>query len=137
MRPTLSRARIVMLDVSVGRTVCCRCLMWPKFRRFAGEIGIPRSGADARCIGTLRSHALRRTARRIPPIGGCVEPCIYRKLQRHTYRRRGSAMSKRVADVLVETLQAARVKTCYGMLHGEGHDVREMVMKNTRTACGE
>jgi thiamine pyrophosphate-dependent acetolactate synthase large subunit-like protein len=57
-------------------------------------------------------------------------------------------MSKRVADLLVETLQAAGVKNCYGivgdtlnriahgidtagaMLHGEGHDVWEMVVEN-------
>jgi pyruvate dehydrogenase (quinone) len=30
--------------------------------------------------------------------------------------RGGSAMSKRVADLLVETLQAAGVKTCYGIV---------------------
>jgi hypothetical protein len=54
------------------------------------------------------------------------------------------AMSKRVADLLVETLQAAGVKTCSGIvgdlgmavyraraiLHGKGHDVWEMVDEN-------
>ncbi len=57
-------------------------------------------------------------------------------------------MSKRVADLLVGTLQAAGVKNCDGivgdtlnriahaidtaraMLHGKGHDVWEMVVEN-------
>jgi hypothetical protein len=37
-----------------GLAVCCRNLIWPEFRRFTRDLGIPRSGADARCVGALR-----------------------------------------------------------------------------------
>jgi hypothetical protein len=44
-------------------------------------------------------------------------------------------MSKRVADVLVETLQAAVVEmavyTARAMLHGKGGDVWESLVENT------
>jgi hypothetical protein len=58
--------------------------------------------------GVLRRSFPRTT--QLPLSGGYVEQRFQRKLQRDNG---GSPMSKRVADVLVETLQVARVKTCY------------------------
>src|SRR6201998_4010936 len=51
----------------------------------------------------------------IPAIGGAVSP-YWRIFHSRPNSTRGQAMSKRVADVIVETLQAAGVKRCYGIV---------------------
>src|ERR1700674_2052516 len=96
MRPTLSRARIVILDMN------------SRARSVFGELdgSLPASP-------TRRYPPGRRSGRRSPVRG--IWPRVP-SAETLAQRYGGSEMSKRVADVLVETLQAAGVKTCYGIV---------------------
>ena len=120
------RPRVCLLKPAHAATSwwnSCRCVrglsgLWPPARDFV----IPRRGqrcsrADLPCgvsepkIPFFGAAPPNNTAC-FPPSGGCIEQRLQRKLQRDYGR---SPMSKRVADVLVEMLQAAGVNTCYAI----------------------
>ena len=106
MRPAES-SEIVLFDVRVAAWRC-RNLIWPK-PRFA-QISVPDGGGRALCWRVAMALVANSAA---VFNRGCLSRA-FRDTSGETCHARGSAMSKRVADVLVETPQAAGVKNCYG-----------------------
>ena len=80
---------------------------------------------------------MRRLRSRIQVLafGYKPRPAAGRMLWQEWSQQGLNAMGKLVADIIVETLQNAGVKHCYGVvgdtiLHGRGGDVWELVKQN-------